>query len=254
LTFVSNRSAPVGNLYLVTHATAEGTMEFRLDQDDEDTRVSFAELRDAVAGGRLPTAGRQIDGQTAIHIRGCNIGRDGEMLQQVSQAFGGRSSVDAPTHQQHYEYVGGPAGATAAGTSEVLTGYFVEQPGSVSRPMDQIRAAFQAKYGQDLPEAALRRLSRNSRRVVTIRPTGIAPSPRDPAPPSGDLVQSGRAETTRADAYDWSVMVQRQRQRTIYWATGTRTEWRIDVDIHAQTATTDPRYYGTFTPTRPQRP
>jgi hypothetical protein len=67
-----------------------------------------AELREALhpAGGgasTLPAVGRQIDAQTTIHIKGCDLGRTREMVELIDEAFGGAGTVTAPTHEQTYE-------------------------------------------------------------------------------------------------------------------------------------------------------
>jgi Domain of unknown function (DUF4157) len=98
---------PIGNLYIVSHANEDGTLSFGLNSTDPDSHLSFPELRDAVhpkGGGAstLEKVSAQIDTQTRIHIKGCDIGRSQQMVELVDEAFGGAGTVTAPTHEQDF--------------------------------------------------------------------------------------------------------------------------------------------------------
>lgn len=102
-----NVTQPIGNLYIVSHANEDGTLSFGLNAADQDTRLSLPELRGALhpAGGGasvLTHVARQIDAQTRIHIKGCDIGRTPGMVELIDEAFGGLGTVTAPTHEQGY--------------------------------------------------------------------------------------------------------------------------------------------------------
>jgi hypothetical protein len=102
----SEVSAPIGNLYLVSHANEDGTLSFGLDGDDKDKKLNVTELRKALhpSSGKsaLSSVAKQIDAHTMVRIKGCDIGRTKEMLDLLDEAFGGAGTVTAPTHEQVY--------------------------------------------------------------------------------------------------------------------------------------------------------
>ena len=103
----TNVRQPIGNLYIVSHANEDGTLAFGLDSADADAHLTVRELRDALhptGGGAsaLPGVAAQIDAQTTIHIKGCDLGRTREMVELLDEAFGGTGTVTAPTHEQNY--------------------------------------------------------------------------------------------------------------------------------------------------------
>ena len=105
LTYVSNVTGPIGNIYIVTHANEDGTVSFGLDAADKDNRLSVVELRDALhprggGGSGMAKVTKQIDSKTRIHIKGCDLGRTQEMVELLDEAFGGEGTVTAPTHEQ----------------------------------------------------------------------------------------------------------------------------------------------------------
>lgn len=103
----TNITQPIGNLYIVSHANEDGTLSFGLDSADADNRLSVMELRNALhpSGGgasALTSVTNQIDDQTRIRIKGCDIGRTQAMVELLDEAFGGAGTVTAPTHEQVY--------------------------------------------------------------------------------------------------------------------------------------------------------
>ena len=108
LTFVaSNVTAPIGNLYIVSHANEDGTLSFGLNGADTDGHLSVQELRAAVmpaagTSSSLASVATQIDAQTRVRIKGCDLGRTQEMIELIDQAFGGAGTVTAPSHEQVY--------------------------------------------------------------------------------------------------------------------------------------------------------
>lgn len=112
-----NVQQPIGNIYIVTHANEDGTLSFGLDPADADHHLTVGELRSALhpaggGAGPLPRLAGQVDAQTRIHIKGCDLGRTQEMVELIDQAFGGAGTVIAPTHEQVYGYdptIGGQA-------------------------------------------------------------------------------------------------------------------------------------------------
>jgi hypothetical protein len=99
---------PIGRLIIVSHANEDGTLSFGLNRRDRGGRLDVRELDQALhprAGATaLPRLTTQIDAQTRIHIKGCDIGRTQQMVELVDEAFGGLGTVTAPTHEQEYGF------------------------------------------------------------------------------------------------------------------------------------------------------
>jgi hypothetical protein len=131
--YVNAQGKPVGELLLVSHATEEGNLGFSLDAADKagdkkkadgKQRMEFGELKKANEAGSLPQADvKLIDAQTKVIVKGCNIGRSQLMLDELDKAFGGHTSVTAPTHAQEYRTGFGNA------PEENLGDYYWEVPG-----------------------------------------------------------------------------------------------------------------------------
>jgi hypothetical protein len=104
----NNVHEPIGRLIIVSHANEDGTLSFGLDSADPNRRLDVRELDRAlhprIGTTTLPRLTNQIDGNTRIHIKGCDIGRTREMVELVDEAFGGVGVVTAPTHEQEYGY------------------------------------------------------------------------------------------------------------------------------------------------------
>jgi hypothetical protein len=102
----TNVSQPIGSLYIISHANEDGTLSFGLDAADTNHRLDVGELRSALhpASGTtsLTRLTNQVDAQTMIHIKGCDIGRTQAMVELIDEAFGGAGTVTAPTHEQEY--------------------------------------------------------------------------------------------------------------------------------------------------------
>ena len=116
-----NVTAPIGDLYIVSHGNEDGTLAFGLDAGDKDGHMTVRELRDALhpasgGSGKLTSVASLVDAQTKIHIKGCDIGRTQEMVELLDEAFGGAGTVTAPTHEQDYstDSTLGAAARTAA--------------------------------------------------------------------------------------------------------------------------------------------
>jgi hypothetical protein len=127
---------PVANLYIVSHAHPDGTLQFSLDPADKTPgQVQYSELKAANEKGSLTKPKPDLVGfWTNVLIRGCNLGRSGEMLQETKEAFGGDARVIAPTHEQGY-----------GGGKESLAGAFYEEPGISKLSDDQAFARIKAK-------------------------------------------------------------------------------------------------------------
>jgi hypothetical protein len=145
---VASKEHPVGNLYIVSHATTEGTLGFGLSKKDKDRKTSFGELKSALAKSpELFALNGGIDSKTKIHIKGCNIGRNLEMLNALDEAFGKSATIDAPTHKQGYEYHTERKGKSCQiVATESFSVYNVEFPGKVDKSPEELVKAFKDKY------------------------------------------------------------------------------------------------------------
>jgi hypothetical protein len=105
----SNVTAPIGNLIIVSHANEDGTVSFGLNAEDKDKSLTVPELRAALhptdgSVSKLPSVAKQIDTQTRVHLKGCDLGRTQGIVELFDEAFGGAGVVNAPTHEQDYGY------------------------------------------------------------------------------------------------------------------------------------------------------
>jgi hypothetical protein len=149
--YLNKLGTPVGNLYIVTHASPDGTLSFT-----RRSRVSYGQLRSAL---EKPTTVFNldegiIDKNTTIHIKGCRIGRAKRMLELVSEAFGGKASVKAPSYVQVF------ARKRRGGLYEALEGYYIELPGKQTLLGTAAIDAFSKKYPKRLPRAKLVKILR----------------------------------------------------------------------------------------------
>lgn len=147
---VASDAKPVGNLYIVSHANVDGTLSFGLTKKDRDSKTTFGELRNAlVTSPQLFQLAGGIDANTQVHIKGCNIGRNLDMLGALDEAFGGDVTVDAPTHKQTYEYRRSREGRKIVTTTrEYFNTYNVEYLGNVDKSTDDLIDDFSARYAE----------------------------------------------------------------------------------------------------------
>jgi hypothetical protein len=216
----------VGDLYIVTHANADGDLLFPFDAHDSDRRVTFPELAAALTG-RAATfrLGGQIDAGTTIRIKGCNLGAAREMVELVDQAFGGAERVIAPTHPQEYSRVHG----------EVVEHYGdmrIERAGDVHLTRAELVAEFRDRYTQ-IPERWWERIAALPDDAVLGRHGVFRRSVRRIRIPGS--VAHGRGQTGRPDAYEWSAHGRGRRAS----ATGVMTEYRLRHDRTFQVAAED---------------
>jgi len=104
-----NVTEPIGNIYIVSHANEDGTLSFGLNSGDKDAHLNVNELKGTLHPGTgksstLPKLTNQVDAQTRIHIKGCDLGRTQAMVELIDEAFGGSGTVTAPTHEQVYDF------------------------------------------------------------------------------------------------------------------------------------------------------
>lgn len=124
---INSENKPVANLYIVSHAHPDGTLQFSINPSDKTPgQMQYSELKEANDKHSLTKPNPDLIGfWTNVMIRGCNLGRNQEMLQETKKAFGGDVRVTAPTHEQVY-----------SGGRESMGGAFYEEPG-VSKLKDK---------------------------------------------------------------------------------------------------------------------
>lgn len=171
---VNSAGKPVGRLLIVSHANQAGNLAFSVDaadlkrdrsSGDRKPRSTYAELTAANESGSFPAADvALIDAQTTVEIRGCEIGRSKRALAELDEAFGGATTVTAPTHAQQY---------SGRGTTwtESFARYYVEEPGTVAKSKGDLADAFRSKY-DFVPSAAWPKLLKRAKRRVDSRGGG----------------------------------------------------------------------------------
>ena len=141
-------ASPAGDIYIVSHANQDGTLSFGLDSKDLDKQISYGELKNAIEKKKgMFVLNGGIDNQTHIHIKGCNIGRNTDMLNTIDQAFGGAVTVDAPTHKQGFSYSIKTVNKQRVEESrEYFNTLILEYPGKVSKTTEELITDFDNKY------------------------------------------------------------------------------------------------------------
>jgi hypothetical protein len=160
---INQERKPVNDLIIVSHANADGTMQFSLGPNlGKPGKLHFDELKEANKNRSLTAPDPDLVGAwTNVLIRGCNLGRSEAMLSEVRTAFGGKARVMAPTHEQGY-----------GGKEEGMAGPFFEQPGRSS-----MKDAEALKRIQSKPEYAFvtnwKSMSRHLKPEVDAVPVNV---------------------------------------------------------------------------------
>jgi hypothetical protein len=109
--------APLGTLYLISHANEEGQLMARVTPGGPDGFYPFELVRALSANGRIwwDAHGNQhterltklgsgvgVDFMTRVFIRGCDLGNNPAAMTAMREAFGGDPLVEAPRHAQYY--------------------------------------------------------------------------------------------------------------------------------------------------------
>lgn len=170
--YLRGRTEVAGTIHLITHAFADGRLQFPLDSADTDNVVSYAELRDAVRDRpEMFQLSGQVDAATTIRVRGCNMGRSGRMVESLDRAFTGLGRVIGLTHAETFA-----ENRRTGQTWNYSSGYFVEYPGDVRQPQATLETDFRAKY-TGYPEAFWRPFFRLVRRERDNQRFGILAVP-----------------------------------------------------------------------------
>jgi hypothetical protein len=143
---------PWGDVHILVHANEEGWMQTPVIPKGRDadpiTMLHF------VKSGELALPDTLLDRLSVLRIRGCAVGRNTEMMQALSKAFGGkdpqRPVVRAPQHLQAYEYA--PRNAHPDGPQPTMAEEYLRELFIIGYPANQVpkdkerRAQFAAKY------------------------------------------------------------------------------------------------------------
>ena len=163
----------LGTIYVVSHANRAGFLSCRMTRRGAAGFYGF-QLAAAVSPGgydagngrieRLEPLGPQegVDSWTRVFIRGCDVGRDTEMLNALRTAFGGEALVHAPKEAQYY----GPVEESGrGGVGEGLADtYWLEFPANDRVDDRQLAARLAAKYRDIIEERFREWLQRGRRR------------------------------------------------------------------------------------------
>jgi len=170
----STFSSPLGSIYIISHANEDGTLAFGLNRADSDDHLTAVELRNALSttgAGGLPSIRGLVDEHTRIRIKGCDLGRNQQIVELFDQAFGGRGVVSAPTHEQGYQWDRREIEtATSAAMSQHLQEFEAGLPPIPSPPsrVDRsLRGAARREATREFREATeLRRRAQATRRAA----------------------------------------------------------------------------------------
>lgn len=230
------REAAIGNLYLVSHANEDGTLSFPLTASEEDRKLGkagFPQLRQALEKQpemfALPPG--LVDANSIIHIKGCNIGRSTEMLDQLDQAFGGKGSVTAPTHKQEYGYQKDRTGKVTE-AHEAMAVYYLEFPGLARLTLAQQLARFREKYAFLSEKRWKTLLGKAGATRAVLTPLSMkytAPAGSEQAA-LADSRAWGDPQLTRPEMYDWRIASQTKQKdgRILYVLEANKTNFTVD--------------------------
>ena len=146
---------PLGTIYVVSHANRAGFLSCRMTRRGGAGFYGFQLAAAVTPGGYDPGNGRVerleplgqdegVDSWTRIFIRGCDVGRDTDMLNALRTAFGGEALVHAPKEAQYY----GPVEESGrGGVGEGLADtYWLEFPARDRVTDRQLAERLAAKY------------------------------------------------------------------------------------------------------------
>jgi hypothetical protein len=96
-----------GQINVVTHANEEGWAQIPLfSREPLASGVDAEKLQKNLRDSRLRLTSGQLDADTQMVWRGCNVGKSQDFLRASKALFGGKCQVLAPKYIQAYEYFG----------------------------------------------------------------------------------------------------------------------------------------------------
>jgi hypothetical protein len=228
---INDRGKPVANIYIVSHAHPDGTLQFSLDASDPTPgQLEYRELKAANDKGSLTKPDPKLVGfWTFVHIRGCNLGRNYAMLDETKKAFAG-ARVTAPTHEQIY-----------GGGVESMGGAFYEEPGvsklSAKQALTRIKAKPEYRFVTDWSRMA-GSLKKSVQSIPEIVYEGAFPAPRGQiAFLNGQLRRSGQPPVNARDILSMGSTI--DGDETVFTFTPRDTTGMGVIEIRAKTPPTD---------------
>lgn len=139
---VNKIGRPIGELYVVSHGSATGTLSFKLFGTSSESITQFRDVRAGLDTKTLTKADPAVlTAATTVHIKGCNVGRGSAMGNALDEAFGGAAKVITSTHWQGYRKQPG-----SSRYEEGFTGYHLELPGDVTLTDEELKEKISKKY------------------------------------------------------------------------------------------------------------
>ncbi len=134
-----------GQVNIVSHGN-ESEWLIKLFRADSRTRhVTPQMLRDNAEDERLVAPDdTQLDNESTIVIRGCSLGNSQELLDEIRNLFGGRSTIYAPKYIQWYSYESRNGNVTAQ--EYFIEFFYFYVPGTIEPNEATCIARFQEKY------------------------------------------------------------------------------------------------------------
>lgn len=142
---------PWGEVNIVDHGNAVEWVIKLVSGDKAVQHLRRWHVEEAAAQPRFQTQISSLDKDSTVVIRGCAIGKDQGLLDEIRKMFGGVCKVLAPKHLQEYDSRGGTA---REGFFEVLHFYSTAGPanGPATVPSDaECRKALKAKFPSPVP-------------------------------------------------------------------------------------------------------
>lgn len=102
-----NIITPINDVLIVSHASGDGILFFKIDKKDRDNKIYLDQLCPYVQDTKrtkITTREMQDRASTNIHIRGCNIGNNTDYLRLIKKTFGTQVIVTAPKHIDYFGY------------------------------------------------------------------------------------------------------------------------------------------------------
>lgn len=163
---ISSLQKPYNNIHIVSHANQHGRLGFPIEVGDKKN-ISYYSLRKKQKDGTLTDVSKKLDAKNTVIIRGCNIGQNVGMLNLIKKAMGGKCTVYAPTHKQHYLW---EDDGTKKKSSEFYHTYWRQYKGIVKKTAAQLQADFREKY-PDLQSNLWNKYVKKRNRKVLRLPT-----------------------------------------------------------------------------------
>jgi len=195
------------HIYIVSHSDVVGALIFPFDGTrNERGKLKLTDwyaLSEASKNGTLAhrseMLSKHLTPSNSIRIRGCNIGRNSDMLDLLATFFGGNCTVSAPVHKQVYQYkpVTNPRKAW-----QLFRTYWVSFPGIVRKKRRDLINAFEELYKEASPKPGNWRSNISKvKRHLRLLPTTNYIYVRHPPPPPEPTGENPALDEKRMENY-----------------------------------------------------